>query len=89
MVWLYIWNAIFSPAHQCGMLGRTAAVCAHEAFVIPLDCALHPRAISFNVRQMRDAIRSTFDLGTRVYEKTAADQIAELALAPASLALIT
>jgi hypothetical protein len=33
MVWLYIWNAIFSPAHQCGMLGRTAAVCAHEAFV--------------------------------------------------------
>jgi hypothetical protein len=69
--------------------GRQLFVPMRHLYSIPLDCALHPRAISFNVRQMRDAIRSTFDLGTRVYEKTAADQIAGLALALASLALIT
>jgi hypothetical protein len=58
-------------------------------FVIPLDWALHPRAISFDVLQMRDVIRSTVDLGTRFYRETAAGQIAQLALAPAPLALIT
>ena len=65
------------------MLGRTAAVCAHEAFVFnpPRLC---PSSTGDLLQRTPNArtIRRTFALGTRFYEETAADQIAGLALRP-------